>query len=481
MGSGGKSQSVGSCGQKGVVIMGGRYLLWLSLVMNVALLTSLVYERGHVRKWEKGMVAGGNQICLQERDGSGAEQHAKFCSAAGKVSSCNNSSGGSGSASLPAPTLKLSSDAIINLDHGDPKMFEQFWRGAVGERADTLIPGWQAISYFSTNAAGTVCWFLEPSLEQEVRRLHRLVGNAQAGPDRHVVVGTGSTQLFQAALYALSPPDVPHPVSVVSALPFYSSYPVVTDYLKSGIYKWVGDAHAFNEIPRHERGPHIELVTSPNNPDGFKREQVVEGNDGKLVYDLAYYWPQYSPITSSFDAGIMLFTASKSTGHAGTRIGWALVKDKEVARKMTKFIELNTIGVSKDSQIRTAKILGAISDAYERESAPENENFFRYSKDLMRQRWKSLRDAIKFRGRFSLPEFPTEFCNFFGEEGSSYPAFAWAKCEAEEIDDCAAYLKANGILTRSGKLFGVDPKFVRISMMDRDDTFNLFIERMSKL
>lgn len=99
------------------------------------------------------------------------------------------------------------------------------------------------------------------------------------------------------------------------------SYPVVTDYLKSGIYKWVGDAHAFNEIPRHERGPHIELVTSPNNPDGFKREQVVEGNDGKLVYDLAYYWPQYSPITSSFDAGIMLFTASKSTGHAGTRIG----------------------------------------------------------------------------------------------------------------------------------------------------------------
>jgi L-tryptophan---pyruvate aminotransferase len=48
---------------------------------------------------------------------------------------------------------------------------------------------------------------------------------------------------------------------------------------------------------------------------------------------------------------------------------WALVKEKEVAQRMIKFIELNTIGVSKDSQLRAAKVLRAVSDGYE-ESPP---------------------------------------------------------------------------------------------------------------
>ena len=40
---------------------------------------------------------------------------------------------------------------------------------------------------------------------------------------------------------------------------------------------------------------------------------------------------------------------------------WALVKDQEVAKKMAKFIELNTIGASKDSQRRATKVLRAVS------------------------------------------------------------------------------------------------------------------------
>lgn len=68
-------------------------------------------------------------------------------------------------------------------------------------------------------------------------------------------------------------------------------------------------------------GPYIEVVTSPNNPDGTIREAVVNLGEGKLVYDLAYYWPQYTPITHPLDHDIMLFTFSKCTGHAGSRIG----------------------------------------------------------------------------------------------------------------------------------------------------------------
>lgn len=98
---------------------------------------------------------------------------------------------------------------------------------------------------------------------------------------------------------------------------FLQSYPLITECLKSGLYKWRGDA---NEFDRDE--PYIELVTYPNNPDGSIREAVVNGNGGILVHDLAYYWPQYTPISSPADHDIMLFTLSKCTGHAGMRLGY---------------------------------------------------------------------------------------------------------------------------------------------------------------
>lgn len=87
------------------------------------------------------------------------------------------------------------------------------------------IKGGELMSYFSNHQS--MCWFLLPELESSIRRLHRLVGNA-ATDGCHVVVGTGSTQLLQAVLYALSSGDSPHqvPLSVVCAAPYYSVSPI---------------------------------------------------------------------------------------------------------------------------------------------------------------------------------------------------------------------------------------------------------------
>lgn len=93
-------------------------------------------------------------------------------------------------------------------------------------------------------------------------------------------------------------------------------YRQVVEYMKSGLYKWVGDASTFDKDE-----PYIELITSPNNPDGLMRQPVVNRSGGMLIHDFAYYWPQYTPITSAADHDIMLFTVSKTTGHAGMRIG----------------------------------------------------------------------------------------------------------------------------------------------------------------
>ncbi|KAJ0506968.1 putative transaminase [Helianthus annuus] len=363
-------------------------------------------------------------------------------------------------------------DAVINLDHGDPTMYESYWR-KVGDECTFVIKGFESLSYFSN--PNNPCWFLEPKLEEAIKNLHGAVGNVVTD-GYSIIVGTGSSQLLQAVLFAVTTPlEHASQINVVSPAPYYSSYPEIVDLVKSGLYKWAGDAHEFEKDE-----PYIELVTSPNNPSGVIRGSVVNREGGVLIHDLAYYWPQYTPITSSLDFDIMLFTASKCTGHAGSRVGWALVKDKEVAKKMTKFMEVNTIGVSKEPQLRVAKILQVIADRCKRFGSPEGDDFFEYNKNLLTERWEILRETVKKTQMFTLPKYPLQHCNYTGDVTQAHPAFAWMKCK-EGIEDCEKLFRNHKILTRSGRRFGSDPGFVRVSMVGRDEEFKLFIDRLSMI
>ena len=97
-------------------------------------------------------------------------------------------------------------------------MYEKYWL-MMSERTKVVIPGWLSMSYFSD--AKSLCWFLEPELAKQIIRLHKAVGNAVT-QGRHIVVGTGSSQLIMAALFALSPKDGSEPMSVVATAPYYS-------------------------------------------------------------------------------------------------------------------------------------------------------------------------------------------------------------------------------------------------------------------
>lgn len=98
-------------------------------------------------------------------------------------------------------------------------MYGRYWREK-SEETTITIPGYQSMSYFSDKS--NVCWFLEAELAKEIVRVHDVVGNAVT-KGSHIVVGTGSSQLYLAALYALSSShDSPHPIPVLSALPYYS-------------------------------------------------------------------------------------------------------------------------------------------------------------------------------------------------------------------------------------------------------------------
>ena len=96
---------------------------------------------------------------------------------------------------------------------------------------------------------------------------------------------------------------------------------------------------------------------------------------------------------------------------------WAVVKDREVAIKMTKFIELNSIGVSRESQHRAAVILGAVSDS----SQSIGDNFFRYGKGMMAERWTKLKEVISHSKVFSLPKYIEQYCRFSCEDTEPHP------------------------------------------------------------
>lgn len=203
-------------------------------------------------------------------------------------------------------------------------------------------------------------------------------------------------------------------------------YPAATDYLKSRLYQWAGDVEKYQG-----EGPCIELVCSPNNPDGLSKQAVLSSENGRTIHDLAYYWPQYTPISAVANHDIMLFTVSKTTGHAGIRIGWALVKDEEVARKMTKFIEVNTIGVSKDSQLRAARVLSVVRNSHENPKIVQSleEPFFHYARRTMIERWNRLREVVKkSNGAFILTDFPSQHCNFTDEIIESHPGKRFSNC-----------------------------------------------------
>ncbi|KAJ7943683.1 Tryptophan aminotransferase-related protein [Quillaja saponaria] len=378
------------------------------------------------------------------------------------------------SANGPRPsTPTFFNNSFLNLEPGNPTMYESYWK-KMGDKCTVVIKGSELLSYMTDE--NNVCWFMLPELNDAIERLHRLVGNAVTD-GKHVVVGTGSTQLFQAALFALSSSDdSPQPLNVVAAAPYYSEYREEVEFLQSKLYKWAGDAHVYDKDE-----PCIEVVTSPNNPDGTLREPVVKkAKQGKLIHDLAYYWPHYTPITHMADHDIMLFTFSKCTGHAGSRIGWAIVKDKEVARKMTRFIQMSSIGVSRESQRRAAKLMEVVCESYENVKHIKSENFFHHSKDMLTEKWVKLREVVEQSVVFSLQKYPEGYCHFTGEISEPRPAFAWLKCN-NGIDDCESYLRGLSIIARGGKRFGADPKYCRVSMVGKEDQFNELLRRLSNV
>ncbi|MQL96418.1 hypothetical protein Taro_029092 [Colocasia esculenta] len=51
-------------------------------------------------------------------------------------------------------------------------------------------------------------------------------------------------------------------------------------------------------------------------------------------------------------------------------------------------------------------------------------------------------------------------------------------CILEDVEDCEQFLRRLNIITRSGKNSGSGLRYVRVSMLDTDEKFDLFVKRI---
>ncbi|CAK7346730.1 unnamed protein product [Dovyalis caffra] len=358
-------------------------------------------------------------------------------------------------------------DCVVDADSGDPMFLEPFWLKHSASSA-VVVPGWHRMSYEFNDGS-----LVSEELKMHIRKLHATVGNANTD-GRYMIFGAGATQLLNAAVLALSShDDSSSPSRIVASVPFYPVYKQQTEFFQTEDYKFNGETSRWKDHMDYSSN-YIEFVTSPNNPDGQLKKAVLQGPSVKTIHDLAYYWPHFTSIPSPADEDLMIFTLSKLTGHAGSRFGWALIKNEAIYQRMLAYMSLSTYGVPRETQLRVLKLLKVVLEGKGRE-------MFEFGYETMRNRWKKLSKILSISKRFSLQDLEYQNCSFSKTIRGPSPAFAWLKCEKEEDKKCFDVLKTANIIGREGSLFGAESRFVRLSLLQRQDGFDLLLKRMENL
>ncbi|GJY76087.1 putative RNA-directed DNA polymerase [Tanacetum coccineum] len=109
--------------------------------------------------------------------------------------------------------IRSSSTPILRRD---PISMEPFWMQHAADSA-VVISGWHRMSYKYADHTT-----MSTKLEKYIRKMHSIVGNSIT-EGRYLVFGIGSSQLLNAAVYALSSKNSSTPSNVFASIPFYPS------------------------------------------------------------------------------------------------------------------------------------------------------------------------------------------------------------------------------------------------------------------
>lgn len=310
----------------------------------------------------------------------------------------------------------------LKLGWGNPDFLQEYWIGRTIEEYDFIKnPG------YSKNCSD--------ELKEQILNLHDKVQNAETD-NRHIVIGAGATQVLYAALYAMK--KIKGLKDVIASCPYFLRFPKIVEL--SGM-NWNEHYKPYDDT--------IQIVTSPNNPDGRYRNTLK----ANAIHDLVYNWPQYVELeVIKEDEEIMIFSLAKALGFASTRIGWAIVKDEAIAKAMEEYIEFSSSGVSIDAQ---AAAFNHIANALQIYPSP-----WFAGKMGLAVRWKELY-LLKDRVSFEIE--------------NSNGMFMWIKG-----NDLASYFGHKGIEYIPGPEFGADEQYGRLNIGCSKSDFEELIRRLKK-
>lgn len=294
----------------------------------------------------------------------------------------------------------------IDMSWGSPTFLSKYWDSIPIELLDS--PGRTKDYLFGSTG----------SLKSKIKKLHDKIKNADTR-GKQIVVAAGASQILLGLLCVLK--ETGYATAAYAEKPHFSRFASLSNF---AVLDWIKTDSA------------ISIVTNPNNPDGLIRDHTTA-----TILDLCYNWPQYTdPV--KYNHPIMVFSLSKTTGHANTRIGWALLEDKELAKRLENYIELSTGGLSLDAQIKADRIIETQLKA--------KKTVFQYGKSILDARWKRI-NKIK-------QKFLFEVLNDSG-------MFLWARGSCPKEIHCL-----------SGELLGASDDFFRLNIGCSEQSFNKFIK-----
>ena len=300
----------------------------------------------------------------------------------------------------------------IDMLFGNPTFLQEYRAGIYG-KSSTHFSEDEYMPYIRGNT------YL-PLVEQ-IRELHKKVGNIEVMDTDEIVIGVGATQVLFATLESAYWDDKIHIES-----PYWFRFEKITEMANIKMCNWANQ----------------ELLVLPNNPNNKLR--LPNADLTTPAVDACYLWPYYFRDQNDYKTATMIleevaptvtiFSLAKCTGHAASRIGWAIVKDKEVAKQMRTYIEYSTGGASIEAQVRATSLLQFEKGAMENMAA------------RLEDRWKML-EATPFKN--------IKILNI--KEGGM---FAWI----EGSEGFQEQLKAHNVLFMDGSVCGGQYTQIRANM-----------------
>jgi hypothetical protein len=89
---------------------------------------------------------------------------------------------------------------------------------------------------------------------------------------------------------------------------------------------------------------------------------------------------------------------------------WALIRDEKVAQRVKDYITQNTMGASRDTQLRMLSIIKVIVA-----NLHGKDDIFAFGQDVMTAKWRKLNAVVSRSRRISLQKIPPQYCTYLGK------------------------------------------------------------------